>query len=96
MHEIRDSNCFAFFRTLDFDEEIDLATILEDKVIVDKTIFKEWVASFLDADKGYRERMFIIQVAIEDGWTMAKGVALRKSGKYKDSEYQKEAEFLKK
>ncbi len=34
-------------------------------------------------------------MAIEDGWSVAKGVALRKAGKYNDKEYQKEIESRK-
>jgi hypothetical protein len=36
---------------------------------------------------------FTPQIAIADGWSMAKAVSQRKAGKYADKEYQKEAEL---
>ncbi len=35
----------------------------------------------------------VLQVAAEDGWSVAKSVALRKEGKWKDAEYQKVLEL---
>ncbi len=81
---------------MDFEEEIDLEAILDDKFLVDKDRFKIWVANFIEADARLRERLFIVQVAVEDGWSVAKGVALRKTAKHKDDDYGKEIEMRRK
>jgi hypothetical protein len=56
---------------------------------------KEHYANLLSVDEHLRDKLFILQVAIEDGWSVAKGVAMRKAGKYNDKEYQKEIESRK-
>ncbi len=75
---------------------MDLGSILDDKFLVDKDVFIGWVAQLVDADAKLRERLFIVQVAVEDGWSVAKGVALRKTAKHKDDDYGKEIEMRRK
>jgi len=43
-------------------------------------------------DSTMLDRLFIVQVAADDGWNMAKEVALYQSGKYANPHYQKAAE----
>jgi len=53
----------------------------------------ELYANLLAIDEGLRERLFIVQIAIVDGWAMAKAVSLRKAGKSEDKDYLKELEL---
>lgn len=46
--------------------------LLEDKVIVDKSVFKEWLRCLVNVDTSHRERMFILQIAAKHGWEFAK------------------------
>ncbi len=50
-----------------------------DPVLTRKEV-KEIFKLMVSVDKALRERLFIIQVAIEDGWTTAKDVAFYKAG----------------
>ncbi len=53
---------------------------------------KEHYANLLQMDELLRDKLFILQVAIADGWSVAKEVAMRKAGKFADKEYQKTIE----
>ncbi len=46
----------------------------------------------LAMDELLRDKLFILQVAVADGWSIAKEVAMRKAGKFADREYQKTIE----
>jgi hypothetical protein len=43
-------------------------------------------------DELLRDKLFILQVAVADGWSVAKEVAMRKAGKFADKDYQKTIE----
>jgi len=43
-------------------------------------------------DEMLREKLFILQVAVADGWSVAKAVQSRKHGHYADKDYMKEME----
>lgn len=64
--------------------------LLENKVIIDMSTFQEWLKNLIGVDAGHR--MFILQVADEHGWSFAKNISTRKSGEFKDEDYQKELE----
>jgi len=56
---------------------------------------KEHYANLLALDELLRDKLFILQVAVADGWSIAKEVAMRKAGKFADKEYQKTIESRK-
>ncbi len=70
------------------DDAVESAASLGDKVVVDREMFKDWFVKLLELDEAMRDRMFIVQLAAENGWKLAKAVALRKSGKSLDEDVQ--------
>ncbi len=54
-------------KTLEFDEddeeaEVDLASMLDEKVVVSREVFKEFFGFLMEVDLRFRERLFIVQV----------------------------------
>jgi len=60
--------------------------------LVDYTVLEELFSQLTLSDELHLERMFILQIAIEHGWNMAKEVSLVQTGKYADPAFQKVAE----
>lgn len=71
----------------DLDSEHDYAEVAE-KNIVDEEVVKDWFGKLLAVDEAFRERLFIVQIASDNGWKLAKAVAMRKSGKSLDEDLQ--------
>jgi len=64
----------------DKDKEKDKVRLKPDEMIISRSEFKGMFDSFVKVDEALMERLFIIQVALEDGWATAKDVAFYKSG----------------
>jgi hypothetical protein len=61
-----------------------------------KDELREVYANALAMDETVREKLFILQVAVADGWHVAKSVQARKHGSYSDKDYTKEMELRRK
>jgi len=53
--------------------------------LVDMAVLEEIFSQLTLSDELHLERMFIVQVAIENGWNMAKEVSLVQSGMFDPS-----------
>jgi len=60
--------------------------------LVDYAVLEELFSQLTLSDELHLERIFILQIAIEHGWNMAKEVSMVQSGKYADPAFQKVAE----
>ncbi len=58
------------------------------KAPFDKETLKEWFGKLISLDEDLRNRAFIVQLAADRGWTLAKDVAQRKAGKLLDDDVQ--------
>lgn len=50
----------------------------DEEIVVSRGLLKKIFASIVAADAATRERLFIVQVAAEEGWDLANRVAVRK------------------
>ncbi len=49
-----------------------------------ETILKRWEESCIEMDEIFRDRLFLLVVAAEEGWTIASDVAFRKRSNRSD------------
>jgi hypothetical protein len=54
--------------------------VKDDEIVVKKSEIEALFTKLKAVDEALMERLFVVQVAVEDGWAMAKDVAFFKTG----------------